>query len=651
MIKYMSKRQKKRKRAGQRHSEHQKVTTTKIQPREGYIKQPNPPADKRPPQSSMPKDKSSQSNSNSNGNGNGNGSPRSLMANGYSRGSTKSSSFTSEESNTSGYMEEKLPRPPLGYYHYQNAHTPTLCNFIDAEFSKLPTGKADKLPKKPWPKKLLPKKPLSSSSSETDVFSSCLSITRELKQEHLDLDLDLPSDLWVPGQEEAPTRTSVLCDNHNDSSSSMFSDMEESYFSACDFGPLMIEDKGDSGGTGYPNPLPWTNPMNHTCGDVPEESDEDEPEEGPGLKPIGYEMLLSRRELRKRVTKLVESVKSVSYLWDAPDAKDENPFGPPKTIWSVDRHQLNRTLNLKEPRIHPDSNGIQLPQAALPQRIYPIANPFFYLNGYMFSPAVFNVFTPEYGQPTAFCVQQPANWQPWWRQRLITNGDVWDDANYINYVAQMEPFPANVDPDLLHAAQLYAIYGEHFFESEMGRRFYQYDQRVPQRTIPQWPVYPQVQYQYQYQYQYPWYHFQYPQYYSAALQLAGWQKPVVNFNPIRQAQQQPIRTWKLEAGGGRKASRQGGFGPGLSGLGGSTGPGKAVGTHKKATASIILKLEGSLAAVVTTGKVSGAGGASGANGPSNATGSSEPLASKLDDLSLNVTNFPPLALPKKKSKK
>ncbi|XP_016973463.2 uncharacterized protein LOC108040487 [Drosophila rhopaloa] len=290
-------------------------------------------------------------------------------------------------------------------------------------------------------------------------------------------------DLWISSQAAIP-RTSVLCDK-------------------ADFGPLTATKVGDDG---LPLPPMWSNPLK-----LPDERDDEDTFAGHKLKPIGYEMLLARKQ--KRMANLVQKsiddqvavlkklVESCKYIWQNCEYDPVIPWH--KTIWSVGRHQLKeppnrgtyvvkRQVEQRQQQLEQEqqlekekekqqklSQQQEEPKPPVP---YATANPF------LVPSAVWNLCVPHPwigNQGLNLYHQQMGYWYPSWHQ---TVPNWWDNPIYVQCMAQMELFPVNLSPEELQAAQMYAIHGEQFFDMPMGMG-YKGGIPIPQPSYPLAPYY------------------------------------------------------------------------------------------------------------------------------------------------------------------
>ncbi|XP_050745219.1 uncharacterized protein LOC108026026 isoform X2 [Drosophila biarmipes] len=502
--------------------------------------------------------------------------------NSLSSGSTMTRySSTSGSSHSSGVFKEGFLR--ASRYHFQNAQSITLASFLVPDAIKHYAQRHVRSRTR-------------CSSLTYRVVSAPISPPLDLGE-----DLDMPKKPWISGQ-ILLTRTSVLCGQ-------------------MDLGPLMRTD----GRAGFPSPPFWSNPYGLTYMDAADSAEfEEDIFISHKLKPIGYEMLMRakhrahlERMYNEEVAKLVRLVETTRWLW----ARNRIGLSLGKTIWSVERSELvpfrfnHRYMNPPKQgatRTHPHANG----------------NPFVMPSAVVCVPGLW-----FRGQPMQLGYWQGC-WQHYWpsywpqhsRGRPTHNENWWDNATYINAIAQMEMFLVNLSPVEIYAAQMYALHGEPFFDSPMGRCFRGSRQTPPPfaqyRQVPQPYIYPSVYPQpyvypsvYHQPYVYPSVYHQPFAYPSADPQLAG--RPTrVHPKQVRQPMPKPR--------------------PGQDG----TRPG---GSGQKTMNWVPSRRVGKMSAPPTVAPVNM--GVVESSLPKNVPSTSG------DDLTLNFSNFPPLPAPSKKGRK
>ncbi|XP_037725537.1 uncharacterized protein LOC119557059 isoform X2 [Drosophila subpulchrella] len=463
--------------------------------------------------------------------------------NSLSSGSTMTRySNSSGRSNSSGELKVGCPRASI--YHFQNAHSITLANFL--------------LPKvvKHAPPRKGHSRTARCSSSACRIVSPPIS-----PPTHIDLgeDPDMPDTPWISNQKPV-SRTSVLCGQ-------------------MDLGPLMQADGQEDllDDDGFPPPSFWCNPYGLSYIDTADsaESHEDIFVKHE-MKPIGYEMLMrakQRAHLEKmydeEVAKLVALVEATKLLWES----NQSGISLGKTIWSVDRFELIQSPFNRRNVIPPKQ------QDPIGTHSYANGNPIMVPSTVVYVPGLWIQGQPM--QVGYWHPYWPPYWPTYWPQPAsgpINNENWWDNANYIDAIAKMEMFLANLSPTEIYAAQMYALHGEAFFDTPMGRcykaslptppafgHYYQvpqpfiYPSAIPQpyfypSAIPQPFFYPYV---YQSAYHQP------SAYTSAAHQLAG---RATNAHP-----KQPMPKSRP----GEEGSRPGGSRPGGSGQAEAEGARKA----------------------------------------------------------------------------
>ncbi|KAI8035030.1 hypothetical protein M5D96_012123 [Drosophila gunungcola] len=463
--------------------------------------------------------------------------------------SSQESSATSTSTSTStsgGDLELESSQRRKGHYTH-SGQSLTLASFIDPEllmrtsagkFSKFPGKSLMALPlppivstlRKPPPTLPLPMttalpsalpipKPLPSPPPKQLPMLPTASFAEWYKSgQWVSFVNDLPEDpddiSWISSQTAMP-RISVLCHEP-------------------DFGPLMTPNKGD----GVPPPEFWRNPLSLAVSglDIPDK----EFFECLKLKPIGYEMLLARKQ--KRAQKSVEEQVMELVKWVETGAAAVNMYPQPMVTWPPYSQQ----------RIHNSNKAGS-------------------------------------GSGSGFHGNQ--------RQQKSRNfiNNWWDNPFYVNCVAQMEPFPVDLMPEELHAAQMYAMQGVHFYEMPM-----------PMDTVYYGAPPPYVPYQQAVGPFQP----------SMVPQMGG---PPPGFYPNRQDECQ-MQDRKKDITQEEHAAQ--------------------------ARQVLVLQVQ-KFGNQKATGAPLMTSGDSGASGASGASGSSDNLTD-LDVINFNSTNFPPLPVPPKK---
>ncbi|EDV47008.2 uncharacterized protein Dere_GG17885 [Drosophila erecta] len=290
------------------------------------------------------------------------------------------------------------------------------------------------------------------------------------------------------------------------------------------------------------------------------------------LKPIGYEMLMGikrrtymERIYRYQVEQIVFMVEATKYVWE--NYRYDRKLPPNKTIWSVDRHQLKKPFSNRRNFMHRKPRYMRtntFPQqnstSSMPSNMVNMSVPGCWLpNGY---PMQLGCWHP---------VSQPLSASE--IEYLYENW--WDIFNYVNSFAKMDLFLANLSPNEIYAAQMYAIHGEAFFEMDIGRYFQEESKGCPalldklQQPYQQ-PVQPYQQPHQSYQPHQP----QQPYYSSPVQQWAGklpWSHP-------RRPEQQDNQTMRYSRAA-EKGPHPGGFSGQEEAGGGKASPGEK-GTSK-----------------------------------------------------------------------
>ncbi|XP_070074808.1 uncharacterized protein [Drosophila takahashii] len=398
---------------------------------------------------------------------------------------------SSLSSSHSGSVER---RPSI--YHYQNAQTLTLASFIKPGlFKSNSSGKASKSSVKS-----------SGKPSNSKASSSSVCVGSPSKTPSIDPEENSSDDLLISSPQE-PKRTSVL---------------------TLDLGPLMMD--LDDWDLPYPS---WRNPLNLSIlapPTEPEQTDEKRP-----LNPIGYEIMMLRKleamlkqQINDEVAKLVAKMETMRFLWKG--------IVSGQNIWEYKPEELvkpeseeNKSVELRSQRNNiPNNRAKNQPKLA---RSNYYGYPLVCVPGYWIYP------------------MQQGYWYSYWPQQH----NWWDNMGFVNSLAKMDMFLVNLSPMEIHAAQMYAIHGEAFFETPQGK-CYKEESRTPAALVQYYPP--------------PNGHHQ------VNGGRANKSQPKRN-----QAEQQPMR----KSGSGNNGSRPGGSGSG-SGSASVSGNGqKEVGSARKAS--------------------------------------------------------------------